>query len=122
MVAPGRGRGDLSTGGTGKGTAMNYANEIRDFVVSNFLFGDAGPLQNDTSFMGGGILDSTGILELVSFLETKYSIRVETEEMLPSNLDSVNNTAQFLASKLGQTSRVSAGLSGRLAHEVPSYA
>ena len=52
--------------------------------------------------MGGGILDSTGILEVVSFLETTYHIKVATEEMLPSNLDSVNRTAQYVTRKLGK--------------------
>ena len=81
-------------------TAMKYTNEIRTFIIANFLFGEAGQLQNDTSFMGGGIIDSTGILELVLFLETTYGIKIGPDEMLPENLDSVNRVADFLTRKL----------------------
>lgn len=79
---------------------MNYAHDIRSFVVVNFLFGDAAPLHDDTSFLASGILDSTGILELVSFLEATYNITIETQELIPGNLDSINNIVRFLAGKL----------------------
>lgn len=82
---------------------MNNANEIRDFIVSNFLFGDAGSLGDDTSFLESGTVDSTGMLELIMFLEEKYNIKVEPQEMLPENLDSVNRAARFLATKLDKT-------------------
>jgi acyl carrier protein len=80
---------------------MKHRKEINDFVVANFLFGDAASLQNDTSFMGSGIIDSTGILELIMFLETAYGIKLDNEEMIPENLDSVDRVAQFVARKLG---------------------
>jgi acyl carrier protein len=80
---------------------MNYAKEIRDFIVKNFLFGDEGSLQDDASFMRSSIIDSTGILELVTFLETTYNIHMENEEMIPGNLDSVNNVARYLERKTG---------------------
>ncbi len=78
---------------------MDYNNEIRNFVVSNFLFGDAGALQDDTSFMDSGIVDSTGIMELVMFLESKFGVKIQPEEVIPGNLDSVSRAAQFLARK-----------------------
>jgi acyl carrier protein len=81
---------------------MNYADDVRAFVVETFLYGDAAPLLDNTSFLGGGILDSTGILELVTFLEATYNIIIETQELLPSNLDSINNVACFLERKLSQ--------------------
>jgi acyl carrier protein len=80
---------------------MNYAEETRDFVVSNFLFGEAGSLQDDTSFMRSGIIDSTGILELVAFIEATYHVKIENQEMIPANLDSLHNVARFLERKLG---------------------
>jgi acyl carrier protein len=80
---------------------MPYAPEIRTFVVTNFLFGDAGSLRDDTSFLGSGIIDSTGILELVEFIESTYGISIETQEMLPANLDSVNQLSRFVSMKLG---------------------
>ena len=79
---------------------MKYLKELRAFVVATFLFGDAGSLQDDTSFMGSGIIDSTGILELVTFLEETYDIKIENEEMIPANLDCLNNVARFLERKL----------------------
>jgi len=78
---------------------MDYAKQIRDFVVTNFLFGDEGALQNDTSFLESGTVDSTGMLELVMFLESTHSVKIEPEEMVPENLDSINRVAQFLSRK-----------------------
>jgi acyl carrier protein len=83
---------------------MNYAKEIREFVVTNFLFGEAGSLQDDTSFLDGGIIDSTGILELIMFLENTYGIKIQPEEMIPQNLDGINRVVQFLARKLADQS------------------
>lgn len=83
---------------------MNYANEIRGFVVTNFLFGEAGSLQDDTSFLDSGIVDSTGMLELIMFLENTWDVKVEPQEMVPENLDSINRVVQFLTRKLGAPS------------------
>jgi acyl carrier protein len=83
---------------------MNYAKELREFVVTNFLFGDAAALQNDTSFLNSGIVDSTGILELIMFLESTYDIKIQPEEMTLANLDSLNKVVQFLTRKLGAPS------------------
>ena len=80
---------------------MNYAKEVRNFVVSNFLFGESGSLTDDTSFLESGVIDSTGMLELIMFLENTCEVRVEPEEMVPENLDSVNRVAQFLSRKKG---------------------
>jgi acyl carrier protein len=81
-------------------TTTNYKKEIRDFVINNFLFGDASSLQDDTSFMETGILDSTGILELVTFLESTCGVKVQDQEMVPENLDSVSRVSAFVARKL----------------------
>ena len=72
---------------------------IRTFVVENFLFGSDGDLEDNTSFLEEGIIDSTGILELVSFLEEEFPITVEDEELIPENLDSINNVTTYLQSK-----------------------
>lgn len=79
---------------------MNISEDMRKFVVMTFLFGDPVPLQDDASLMHSGIIDSTGILELVTFLETNYHVTIANEEMIPENLDSVNKLARFLARKL----------------------
>jgi len=74
--------------------------QIRAFVVENFLFGNNGDLEDNTSFLEEGIIDSTGILELVSFLEEEFPITVEDEELIPENLDSINNATAYLQSKM----------------------
>ena len=73
--------------------------QIRSFVVENFLFGNDEGLKNDTSFLDDGIIDSTGILELVNFLEEEFSISVDDEELVPENLDSIDNVVSYLERK-----------------------
>jgi len=72
---------------------------LRTFVVETFLFGKDGGLTDDTSFLEEGIIDSTGVLELVGHLETTYSIKVKDDELTPDNLDSINAIASFVAKK-----------------------
>ncbi len=76
--------------------------EVTSFIVTNFLFGkvDEAPLPSD-SFMETGLIDSTGILQVVVFLEDKYGITVGDEDLVPSNLDSVENIAKFVERKRG---------------------
>ena len=78
---------------------MSHAEQIREFVVNNFLFGDGSRLQNDTSFLESGIIDSTGILEVITYLEETFGIKVNDDELLPENLDSVENIVDFLNRK-----------------------
>jgi acyl carrier protein len=85
-------------------TGTQYSNDIRNYIVDNFLFGDGSSLQDDRSFMESGILDSTGVLELVAFLESTFGIKVTDREMVPENLDSVDRAAAFCARKLAETS------------------
>lgn len=73
---------------------------IKAFIIENFLFGSDEGIKNDTSFMEEGIIDSTGILELIDFIEEEYSISVEDDEMIPENLDSLNNVVAYLSKKL----------------------
>ena len=74
--------------------------EIREFIVEAFLFGDESePFEDGDSFMQQGVIDSTGVLEVVSFLEENYSIKVDDEEMIPNNLDSLNNLVAFIQKK-----------------------
>lgn len=74
--------------------------DIRSFIVSNFLLGRGDALDLDASFMDEGLIDSTGILELVSHLEENYGIEILEEELTPDNLDSVNRIAAYLTRKL----------------------
>lgn len=79
----------------------NIAREVKEFVVTNFLFGqDNGKLTNEASFLETGVIDSTGVLELVAFVEEKYQVSISDKELLPENLDSVHNVSRFVARKL----------------------
>ena len=79
---------------------MDNSVKVREFVVENFLFGDGKALKDDTSFMEEGIIDSTGILELVFFLEETFGFSVEDDELVPGNMDSLQNIARFIDRKL----------------------
>jgi len=75
--------------------------EIRDFVRENFLFGDESEtLEDDTSFLEQGFIDSTGVLELVTFLEQRFGIEIADDELVPENLDSIRRVVAFVESKL----------------------
>ena len=76
-------------------------NKIRSFIVENFLFGNDEGLNDDSSFLEEGIIDSTGILELVSFIEEEFNIKVDDEDLIPENLDSINNVVAYLERKVG---------------------
>ncbi len=81
---------------------MQLKSEIRDFIVDNFLYGqDDSNLGDDVSFLSSGIIDSTGVLELVSFVEEEYGISVEDEELIPDNLDSIQKLSEFVSRKMG---------------------
>jgi acyl carrier protein len=74
--------------------------QIRSFILSSFLFtDDESKLKNNESLLEQGIMDSTGVLELVAFLESQFGIKVADEELLPENLDSVDQIAAFVARK-----------------------
>lgn len=76
--------------------------ELKKFIVESFMFGqkDQTFLDSD-SFMEKGIVDSTGILELTSFIEEKYEIVIEDDEMTPDNLDSIDNLVKYISKKSG---------------------
>jgi len=76
---------------------------LRQFIGENFLFRqELEALADDASFLEHGIIDSTGVLELVSFLESTFGIEVADEEMLPENLDSVRAVSAYVTRKLEQ--------------------
>jgi len=87
---------------------MDYLNSVRHFVVENYLFGDGDSLKEDTSFLEEGIIDSTGILELVMFLEETFDMKIEDDELVPENMDSLKSIAGFLARKVNAGSAADA--------------
>lgn len=94
------GANEAFTAGEERGVFLErVSGVIREFVVDNFMFGEGDGLEEGTSFQDGGIVDSTGILELVDFLETQFSITISDEELVPENLDSVQKVTSFLSRK-----------------------
>jgi acyl carrier protein len=80
------------------------ANSLRHFITESFLFGVETPFADDDSLLEQGIVDSTGVLELITHLEDAYGIAVEDEELVPENLDSITNLVRFITEKSGQVS------------------
>jgi acyl carrier protein len=79
---------------------MSTEAAIRNFILENYLFtDDQSALSSEDSFLEKGILDSTGILEVIYFLENSFGIKINDEEMIPENLDSVNNIVAFVGRK-----------------------
>ena len=73
---------------------------IRKFILTSFLFSDdETQLSDEESLLDRGIMDSTGVLELVAFLDAEYAVKVADEELLPENLDSVDRIVAFIARK-----------------------
>jgi acyl carrier protein len=78
--------------------------QITEFITTNFLFDDSTKLGIDDSLLETGVIDSTGVLELVAFIEETYGIKVEDEEIIPENLDSISNITVYISQKLSQPS------------------
>jgi acyl carrier protein len=81
-------------------TNDSAAAKIRDYLSSNFLFSDDGfQYEDDASFLEMGIIDSFGILELLSFVESEFGITVDDHELVPDNFDSVQKLSSFIIRK-----------------------
>jgi acyl carrier protein len=76
-----------------------YRKQVREFLVSNFYIAEANLLEVDTSLLDQGIIDSTGVLEVIGFIEETFDITVEDTELLPENLDSIEGIAQYVVRK-----------------------
>ena len=90
------------TQGTDDGglNAMNIKSEIRKYIIENFLYGnDDNTLNDDVSFLENGIIDSTGVLELVSFVQETFGIKVKDDELIPNNFDSLGKLEAFIINK-----------------------
>ena len=74
--------------------------ELRSFLAENFLLGEElRGLPGSASLIEAGIIDSTGVLELVGFLEEAYEIEITDSELVPENLDSIDNVVRFVGAK-----------------------
>lgn len=79
---------------------MDIKTEVRTFIVDNFMMGmNPGELSDKDSLLDKGIVDSTGVLELVGFLEETFEIQIDDEELIPENLDSVEKITAYITKK-----------------------
>lgn len=84
---------------------MNTREELRKFVIDNFLFGQNGESLHDAaSFLEAGIVDSTGVLELVTFIEQRFGIVMQDGDLVPENLDTIDNAVRFIEGRLSPAS------------------
>ena len=83
---------------------MTVEQRLRQFVIENFYVSEPAELHDDTLLVSGGYVDSTGMLEVIGFLEQEFDIRIADQEMTPENLDSISRMAAFLARKQRETS------------------
>ena len=82
---------------------MSVESLIRNYILESFLFTDDGSqLQDDVSFLEEGIVDSTGVLELVMFVEETFGLEVDDEEVVPENFDSVERLARYIRQRRGE--------------------
>lgn len=83
---------------------MNDFKELlKDYIVDNFLFGNEDKLNVDTPLFEKGIIDSTGVLELLAFIEENFKIKVKDEELVQSNFSSISTIEKFIQSKNNHT-------------------
>ncbi len=79
---------------------MLIKEKLRTFILENYLFtDDQAALNNDDSFLEKGILDSTGIMEVIFYIEDAFDIKVTDEEMIPENLDSIDHLHAYISGK-----------------------
>jgi len=76
--------------------------EVHDFIRTNFIFSDAKRLNDDESLLGSGVVDSTGVLELIAFLEGKFLVKFADNELVADNFDSVAKIVSFIQRRLSQ--------------------
>ena len=79
---------------------MDIQQRVREFVTSNFFVPDAASLTNDASLLDLGVVDSTGVLEIIGFLERSFGLAVEDDEIVPANLDSIDRISAYVVRKL----------------------
>jgi acyl carrier protein len=78
---------------------MTTLTQVREFVTTNFYVADPSTLKDDTSLLEAGIVDSTGVLEVVQFLESQFGLQIEDDEIVPENVDSIARITAFIEKK-----------------------
>ena len=83
---------------------MEIKEKVKTFIRESFLFDSTAQIEDGDSLLEKGIIDSTGVLELILYLEEEFGIKIEDEEIIPENLDSVANIETLLRGKNGTLS------------------
>lgn len=81
--------------------AMDTRERIRSFILTNFYVPDPAELGDDTSLIGTGIVDSTGMLEVIEHVESEHGVRVGDREVVPDNFDTVARIVDYVRRKSG---------------------
>jgi acyl carrier protein len=81
---------------------MSISEQVREYIKDNFLYGSADEIGDKDSLLDAGVIDSTGAMELVSFIETKFSVAVSDSDLVPENLDSIAAITEFITRKLAE--------------------
>lgn len=79
---------------------MKIESKIKEFILKNLYFAEDNALDDDDSFLETGVVDSTGVMELVAFVQSQFGVTVEPQEIVVENFDSVNKVARFIRQKL----------------------
>ena len=83
-----------------QGQKMNNVQQrMKQFVVENFYVSDPSDIREDTSLISTGLVDSTGMLEVIAFLESEFGISVRDQEMSPENLETIGRIAAYVQRK-----------------------
>lgn len=88
------------------GSNMNIMQQIREYITENVLLGDGDVLEENVSFQESGILDSTGFLGLITFVEGEFGIEISDDELDPENLETLSKISNFVERKMGKKEAV----------------
>jgi len=78
---------------------MEHAQKLRQFITTNFYVAEPATLKDDQSLLESGVVDSTGVLEIVQFLESDFGVKVEDTEIVPENVDTISRLSAFIMRK-----------------------
>jgi len=84
---------------------MSISEKVRDYIKENFLFGAENKIGDQASLLDAGVIDSTGAMELVSFIETQFNVEVSDRDLVPENLDSIAAITAFITRKLAESGK-----------------
>ena len=90
---------------------MTIEEQINTYIAENFMFGDGDEVEANQSLLESGVVDSTGVMELVLFVEQTFGIKVDDNDLVPENLDTIESIARFVKNKRAKTPAASSPVS-----------